>query len=234
MSEFDYAFSNMILKTEQLEYLYSYQLYKIEKNPHKKENLQESNQDSFLNNKKIKLEKKEDSYFQDNSSKLTVEANKLQANKVKEDNENLQSDVVSSNISNMIREINGSDVSQIVNNNNNVIDENSLLQRKGSNNNVNYETYCKICNKMQNSKIKLQKCYSGACNNVFCQDCFSRNHYQTRAASCSCNYFACDFCGKKKICIMSTILCGGCDKRVCSGCYYQQHIEHGNVKIFGK
>jgi hypothetical protein len=216
----------MILKTEQLEYLYSYQLYKIEKNPNKKEIIQESNQDSIINNKKFK---KDDSYFQESNSKYSIEANKVPANKNKEDNENLQSDILSSNIS---KELNGFDVSQIVNEGN---DNSSYLQRKSScNNTENIECYCKICNKMQNSKIKLQKCYSAACKNVFCQDCFSRNHYQTRAASCSCTYFDCDFCGKKKICIMSTIFCGPCDKRACSNCYYQQHVEHGNIKIFGK
>ena len=139
--------------------------------------------------------------------------------------ENSQNDNIMNQEVNRIDKIN-------INNNSNKKNEKEKLSIINFNTNSLENGSCKICNRPKAGKLMLYKCYSDFCNNIFCQDCYSRNNYQTRAASCKCSYFDCESCSRKKICIMSTIFCNSCEKRICNQCYTLQHQTHGSVKIF--
>lgn len=96
----------------------------------------------------------------------------------------------------------------------------------------NKEYRCTICNKPQSDKVTHIKCYYDDCANFFCNDCYQRNFFQARASNYKCTYLNCDTCHMKRICIMSSLFCNSCDKRVCSKCYKQNHSDHGNVKYY--
>ncbi len=94
------------------------------------------------------------------------------------------------------------------------------------------EVKCTICYKPQNVKLLHIKCHYENCFNFFCNDCYKRNFYQYRTSNVKCDYFSCDTCKRKKLCIMTSILCNTCDKRICDQCYKIHHSDHSNIKYF--
>lgn len=254
-NEFDYEYYKLILKLEQLQYSYSYQLSKNDKtNLTKKDFYDDLNAEGYFtnyNSKKKKAKGKDDSSFnKDNdTSKLSFEEPNAQSSKKspylnnrtpnqnKQELENLQSETTSSILTNQevyridrLNNIGGN--SEM--NKSKITEENEKLKLKKNQESPLDNASCRICNRVPNNKIALQKCYNENCGNVLCQDCYSRNHYQVRASSYRCNYFNCDQCCKKNICIMTTIFCNACEKRICSCCYISNHSDHGNVKICSK
>ena len=153
-NEFDYNLSNLSLKIEQLQYLFSYEQYRFDKTEKETDVIEANTKRRYESQEKEKKERKSSSLIK-----------KLEEN---------QSDI-------------------------------DLVQSQIKDYNLE-SSQCIICKKNNSVKHKLQKCYSNSCRNMFCQDCYSRNHYQARSSNYKCSYFSCDSCLTQKVCIMSTIL----------------------------
>ena len=98
--------------------------------------------------------------------------------------------------------------------------------------NPNNGNKCIICCKPQSIKELLSKCYYSNCKNYFCKDCYARNYFQARGENWKCEFFDCDTCKVKKNCIMSSLFCTQCDKRVCFKCFRGNHAEHNKIKYY--
>lgn len=196
-NEFDYEYNKFLLKMDQLQYLYSYQLYQNEINPSSSLKLSETQEST------IDMVKKES----------------LKSKRV--DSENFQNDKLNEEV-NRIDRMNSKTFKDW---------KNQTEEKQKSEINEVDNAECKVCKRKKGPKLPMEKCYSDYCENIFCRDCYQRNSYQARGSTCKCSYWDCDFCGNKKICIISTILCNFCDKRMCSDCYISQHQSHGSVKV---
>lgn len=186
----------------------------------------------------------ENSIFKSQDVKQSYMKTNINRKKDKQGSENFQSENVSVNqLNNNNQEVNKFDkIKQSDNSHHSNYDYNdntskisnhsgSCKQKKNdneSNNSNNDISVCKICKRSAGPKLQIMKCYSNSCKNNFCSDCFLRNHYQARSSDINCKYFNCE-CQRKKVCIMSTIYCTTCDKRICSYCYSDQHAEHCNL-----
>lgn len=226
---------------EQLQYLYSYQLYMKDKSNtnnsgggNSKECYQEiSNEYNNSNNLKKKTNKNMSDISDENplisrNNKTLEESNSQSKNYYSKNSNSNRLGENNQNEKLMSQEVNKLDKININSNSCKKVES----EKSSFNTNSLDNGSCKICNRPKAGKLMLYKCYSDFCTNIFCQDCFSRNNYQTRAASCKCSYFDCESCSRKKICIMSTIFCNSCEKRICHQCYTLQHQTHGSVKIF--
>ena len=76
------------------------------------------------------------------------------------------------------------------------------------------------------------KCFYEKCDNYFCPECYNRNKHQQRDKGESCNLVPCEIC-QRDMCIMTSILCSHCDKRICNNCFTNEDIEihRSNIKI---
>lgn len=88
---------------------------------------------------------------------------------------------------------------------------------------------CTICGKVPHIKVPHKKCNYINCSNFFCSDCYQRNFFQVRDVNKNCDYFNCELCQNKKICIMTSLYCNQCDKRVCMKCFRRVHSSHNNI-----
>ena len=86
-----------------------------------------------------------------------------------------------------------------------------------------YKNYCSSC---------MIKCFYEKCDNYFCPECYNRNKHQQRDKGESCNLVPCEIC-QNDMCIMTSILCSHCDKRICNNCFINEDIEihRSNIKI---
>lgn len=96
--------------------------------------------------------------------------------------------------------------------------------------------HCDLCESSSYCENCMIKCFSDKCHNIFCPKCFSKNKHQMRDRSESCNLVKCELCNDD-MCIMSSILCNHCDKRICKKCFSKDEIHRAwfkiNKKIFG-
>lgn len=77
------------------------------------------------------------------------------------------------------------------------------------------------------------KCFSEACDNIFCERCICLNKMQISAKHKSCNFTPCKDCSNPIYCIFKSIKCK-CGKRVCTFCYISNHDEHSNFDFKNK
>ena len=243
-NEFEFAYSKFTLKMDQLQYLYSYQLYINEKNDKVEPLVSNSN---MLISNDLKLQHEEESQENRSLSSNPNKKSKREEEEINISRKPKKSDDMQSSLNqevNRIDRLNSQNKHSNSNSNNfntqSIVKTNSNEGNKINNTNElklkEKETLenakCRMCKRTKTNKLNLLHCYSDYCSNIFCQDCYNRNYYQTRASNIKCNYFDCDSCGSKKLCIMSTIFCPSCEKRVCYECYFSQHMNHGSFKIF--
>lgn len=87
---------------------------------------------------------------------------------------------------------------------------------------------CNVCGKpnASNDRFPHVKCFGIECGNIYCSDCYQRNYFQIKPNT-KCRFLECGQCGVKKTCIMSSIFCSACEKRICSSCHKANHADHG-------
>lgn len=76
---------------------------------------------------------------------------------------------------------------------------------------------CSLCLRHHYCNLCLKKCYYNNCNNFYCPTCYKRNEHQTRNSNISCKFFTCDRDNVNE-CIMSSLFCQSCEKRICKNC----------------
>jgi len=76
---------------------------------------------------------------------------------------------------------------------------------------------CALCMKHNYCNLCQTKCYYNNCKNLFCPSCYRRNEHQTRNPTISCKFFTCE---RDNIndCIMTSLFCQTCEKRICKIC----------------
>ena len=72
------------------------------------------------------------------------------------------------------------------------------------------------------------KCYFEGCSNIYCQRCIELNKHQIRPKNSDCIFSKCKDCNETIKCIMSSVLCSKCDKRICSKCFIVNHDDHND------
>jgi hypothetical protein len=85
---------------------------------------------------------------------------------------------------------------------------------------------CVLCKDSKQCKTCIKKCFHKNCNNYLCSTCFDKNKHQLRPENTNCKFYKCDNCSTDANCIMSTVYCGACDKRVCKNCFHSVHRLH--------
>ena len=83
---------------------------------------------------------------------------------------------------------------------------------------------CKLCHKLHFCDNCKKKCFYQGCKNVFCVDCYKKNEHQARGATVNCNFFTCER-DQKNDCLMTSLFCNKCEKRLCNKC---THIDPHN------
>ena len=89
---------------------------------------------------------------------------------------------------------------------------------------------CDLCESSEYCENCMIKCFSEKCQNIFCPKCFSKYKHQMRDRGESCNLVKCELCNDD-MCIMSSILCNHCDKRICKKCFRKDEIHRAWFKI---
>lgn len=96
-------------------------------------------------------------------------------------------------------------------------------------------TYCedclKVCSLCGINILCLscsKKCFNKNCNFYFCLICSEKNKHQQRPENANCKFYNCESCNSDGCCIMATIYCNSCDKRVCRNCLKKSHLKHLN------
>jgi hypothetical protein len=87
---------------------------------------------------------------------------------------------------------------------------------------------CVLCREAKNCKICIKKCFHMNCPNTFCNACYDKNKHQVRPENTNCRFYKCDSCQTDTNCIMTTIYCAKCDRRICKDCYFNHHLGHNN------
>lgn len=85
---------------------------------------------------------------------------------------------------------------------------------------------CGLCRKNKYCSDCKNKCFYSECKNKFCPDCYKKNSHQQRNGVNPCNFFTCDV-HKEKCCLMTTIFCGKCERRLCNTCIFndKEHFD---------
>jgi hypothetical protein len=87
---------------------------------------------------------------------------------------------------------------------------------------------CVLCREAKNCKACVRKCFHINCMNFFCNTCYEKNKHQVRPENTNCRFYKCDSCQTDTNCIMTTVYCAKCDKRVCKECFFNSHLAHNN------
>jgi len=87
---------------------------------------------------------------------------------------------------------------------------------------------CSLCDMNKNCKDCIKNCFSKLCNNLFCVVCFDKNKHQIRKEDSKCRFYRCEACNVDSNCIIQTLYCATCDKRVCYKCLKKDHTGHIN------
>ena len=83
---------------------------------------------------------------------------------------------------------------------------------------------CSLCDKNNFCDLCQKKCYYNNCQNTFCPSCYKKNEHQTRSTSISCKFFTCER-DQVNDCIMCSLFCQKCEKRLCKNCI-KKEISH--------
>lgn len=76
---------------------------------------------------------------------------------------------------------------------------------------------CKLCRKVNYCEDCLKKCFYQGCSNKFCPECYKKNEHQTRNSNINCKFFTCEN-DQESDCLMTSLFCGKCEKRLCNRC----------------
>lgn len=79
---------------------------------------------------------------------------------------------------------------------------------------------CAFCRKNIYCDNCKKKCFYEGCPNTFCPECFNKNAHQARSSNNNCAFFACEI-DKVKSCLMTTMFCSECEKRLCNNCLFK-------------
>jgi hypothetical protein len=85
---------------------------------------------------------------------------------------------------------------------------------------------CILCQEAKHCKACVKHCFYVNCSNAFCSACYDKNKHQIRPDNTNCRFYKCDSCNTDTNCIMTTIYCAKCDKRICKDCYFKIHLAH--------
>lgn len=85
---------------------------------------------------------------------------------------------------------------------------------------------CFLCGKNSQCLDCSKKCFSKECKNYYCSICIDKNKHQQRTENTNCRFYKCESCNTDSNCIMSTIYCSLCDRRICRNCLSREHINH--------
>jgi hypothetical protein len=85
---------------------------------------------------------------------------------------------------------------------------------------------CTLCLETRQCKDCIKKCFFKNCSNYFCNFCFEKNKHQVRPENTNCRFYKCESCQTDSNCILATVYCGKCDKRVCKNCFQKDHKAH--------
>ena len=88
---------------------------------------------------------------------------------------------------------------------------------------------CSLCLEYKQCKSCIKKCFYKSCNNLLCNKCYDRNKHQLRPANTICRFYKCDGCQTDSNCILTTIYCAKCDRRICKTCFHSSHRGHVNL-----
>jgi hypothetical protein len=79
---------------------------------------------------------------------------------------------------------------------------------------------CKLCHKINYCETCQKKCFFSGCSNTFCPECYKKNEHQARNSNTNCKFFTCE---KDQICdcLMTSMFCGKCEKRLCNKCLHK-------------
>ena len=78
---------------------------------------------------------------------------------------------------------------------------------------------CGLCRKNVFCSSCKKACFFNECKNMFCPDCYKRNVHQQRGANNNCAFFTCEV-DKVKACLMTSLFCVKCEKRLCNNCLF--------------
>ena len=123
-----------------------------------------------------------------------------------------------------------SNINHINNDNKEIIAQKNNISNicKGCNSDKIISNNCSIC-KNNFCLNCCTKCFSDHCSLYYCNNCFSINKHQVRSSNLDCHFSRCKDCDKKGFCLMMSINCIKCSKRVCSDCYFLNHKIHYDV-----
>ena len=85
---------------------------------------------------------------------------------------------------------------------------------------------CSLCREMKQCRMCTKKCFYKNCSNLICNTCYDRNKHQLRPENTNCKFYKCDGCQTDANCIMTTVYCQKCDRRVCTNCFHNDHKAH--------
>ena len=90
---------------------------------------------------------------------------------------------------------------------------------------------CNLCNKKKYCEKCLKKCFYINCKNKFCPECYKKNEYQARESNKNCSIFTCDDEAHNVVCLMTTLYCPKCEKRMCNECLMKdkEHLKYMNI-----
>jgi hypothetical protein len=83
---------------------------------------------------------------------------------------------------------------------------------------------CNLCQKYNYCEDCKRKCFYQNCSNSFCPECYKKNEHQARNNNINCKFFTCErdlVCD----CLMTSIYCSKCEKRLCNNCLIHD-IDH--------
>ena len=78
---------------------------------------------------------------------------------------------------------------------------------------------CGLCRKNVFCENCKKSCYYQDCKNIFCPECYKKNSHQARTPTNNCAFFTCENC-KVKACLMTSLFCVKCEKRLCNSCLF--------------
>jgi hypothetical protein len=86
---------------------------------------------------------------------------------------------------------------------------------------------CGLCRKNVYCYDCKKSCFYSECKNKFCPDCYKKNAHQQRNSNNNCAFFTCEV-DKVKACLMTSLFCVKCEKRLCNNCLFNDkaHFEY--------
>jgi hypothetical protein len=94
---------------------------------------------------------------------------------------------------------------------------------------LNCSQKCNLCNNIKYCSTCMKNCFYSECKHKFCIECYNKNKHQIRQNNQNCMFFICEHNGNNnnnKHCIMTTLYCPKCEKRICNECIKKDKLHH--------